>query len=234
MENYCVPNSNGVLHYINNFMTMHCDLNEVPGEGCSPSHKLLVFLDEITDPSYDTFVIIQRNKNETLDQTILALRKFDRELSAKQAEKKKVRNTMRWMIENQEISINYNDDNEFSTHSKCVKRAKRSQSDNHHVNGLNNLKYKFSSSGYLQVDPKDFKELSDKDRLFVISYNSKIRHGESTDEVKPAPAFESIMKEGSKKERPSSAEAKTPHNQNHCKRRIMFNMSNDNKSDSEE
>eukprot|EP00957_Ditylum_brightwellii_P110362 8417632-Ditylum_brightwellii.AAC.1 len=140
---------------------------------------------------------------------------------------------MRQMIENHEINIEYDNDDKFTTSSKLVIRAQRTQSDNNYVNGPHDLKYKFSSRAYLQVDPKDFKELSEKDRQIVILYNSKIRHGESTDEVKPTTAFEPIVKEGCK-ESLSSADTKKPHNQNHHKRIIMFNISNDNKLDSEE
>eukprot|EP00957_Ditylum_brightwellii_P204523 15339651-Ditylum_brightwellii.AAC.1 len=159
-------------------MTMYCDLNGVPGEGWLPSHALSVFLDGITDPSFDTFVIIQRNKNETLDETILALRKFDWELSTKQAEKRKLRGTVRRMIENNEINIEYNNDDEFATPNKEVKRARRTKSDNNYVEGPKSLRYMFSSKGYLQVNPNIFTELSDKDRQFVISDNAKLRHGE--------------------------------------------------------
>eukprot|EP00957_Ditylum_brightwellii_P123375 9407230-Ditylum_brightwellii.AAC.1 len=71
-----------------------------------------------------------------------------KQLSTK-TEKRKLRGTVKQMIENNEINIEY-DDNEVATSHKQVKRAKRTQSDNNYVEGPNGLKYKFSSGGYLQ------------------------------------------------------------------------------------
>eukprot|EP00957_Ditylum_brightwellii_P178107 13565816-Ditylum_brightwellii.AAC.1 len=73
--------------------------------------------------------MIQRSKGKTLDETILALRKYDRELSAKRVEKGKLKSTVRQMIKNNETSIDYDDDEELEPSSKRVKRARRTNPD---------------------------------------------------------------------------------------------------------
>ena len=233
LESYRLSSSDGVLRYINNFITTYRELDEVPGEGWSPSHALSVFLDGITDPSFETFVMIQRSKGETLDETILALRKYDRELSAKRVEKRKLKSTVRRMIENNEISIDYDNDEELEPSNKRVKRARRTNVDRKYFNGPNGLKYWFSDGGYLRIDPKSFKELSGEDRQFVISYNAKVRHHKLIDELKWTPTFECIKKESSK-EGSSLEKVKKSQDQNHRKRRITFNLGKDDESESEE
>ena len=70
---------------------MYRELNEIPGEALSESHALSMFLRGISDPDYLTFVHIQRNRNESLMQVIIALRKEERELIKKRSEKKRLK-----------------------------------------------------------------------------------------------------------------------------------------------
>eukprot|EP00957_Ditylum_brightwellii_P139666 10644591-Ditylum_brightwellii.AAC.1 len=46
---------------------------------------------------------------------------------------------MRWMIENNKISIHYDDDEELEPSSKLVKRARRTNPDCEYFNGPNRL-----------------------------------------------------------------------------------------------
>eukprot|EP00957_Ditylum_brightwellii_P205068 15342090-Ditylum_brightwellii.AAC.1 len=71
----------------------YCELGNIPNEGWSESHVLNVFFKGITDPSYEVFVMIQRSKNKSLDDAVLALRKHERELDKKRIEKRKFKNT---------------------------------------------------------------------------------------------------------------------------------------------
>ena len=89
LESYKLGNGTTASQYINNFLTAYRELNNIPGESISDSHALSMFLHGITDPDFSTFVQIQRNKNEGLEEAVLALRKEDRVLFAKRIERKR-------------------------------------------------------------------------------------------------------------------------------------------------
>eukprot|EP00957_Ditylum_brightwellii_P077467 5886144-Ditylum_brightwellii.AAC.1 len=110
----------------------------------------------------------------------------------------KLKSTVKKIIKNNKISIDYNDDEEMEPSSKCVKRARRTSPDHKYINGPNGMRYWFSGGGYLQIDPKSFKELSGEYKQFVILYNANVRHHKSTDKLKWTPTFECIKKESSK------------------------------------
>ena len=63
------------------------------------SHALSMFLRGIIDPDYSTFVHIQRNRNESLMQAIIVLRKEERELIKKRSEKKRLKGYIRRLRE---------------------------------------------------------------------------------------------------------------------------------------
>eukprot|EP00957_Ditylum_brightwellii_P196770 14991593-Ditylum_brightwellii.AAC.1 len=77
LESYKLGNGMTTSQYINNFLTAYRELNIIPGESISDSHALLMFLYSITDLSFATFVQIERNKNEGLEEAVLVQRKDD-------------------------------------------------------------------------------------------------------------------------------------------------------------
>eukprot|EP00957_Ditylum_brightwellii_P136732 10426766-Ditylum_brightwellii.AAC.1 len=64
-------------------------------------------------------------------------------------EKRKLKSTVRRVIENNKISIDYDNDEELEASRKCVKRARRTNQDHKYFNGPNGLKYWFLDVGYL-------------------------------------------------------------------------------------
>eukprot|EP00957_Ditylum_brightwellii_P171027 13019392-Ditylum_brightwellii.AAC.1 len=76
LSSYRMSNGDSTSYYINNFLTLYRELNEIPGEALSNSHALSMFLKGIKGTYYETFVKIQRNKSEEgLMDAIIALRK---------------------------------------------------------------------------------------------------------------------------------------------------------------
>eukprot|EP00957_Ditylum_brightwellii_P063956 4851940-Ditylum_brightwellii.AAC.1 len=86
---------------------LYWELSNIPNEGCSERHALNVSFKGITDPSHEMFVMIQRSKNESLDDAVLALRKHEHKLDKKSTEKRKFKNTVQRMIDNKEITFDW-------------------------------------------------------------------------------------------------------------------------------
>ena len=72
--------STSAASYINNFLTWYRDLCKIPGEGISDSHAISMFLSNITDPAYSTFVQIQKANMCDLKTAVVAIRKHERDI----------------------------------------------------------------------------------------------------------------------------------------------------------
>eukprot|EP00957_Ditylum_brightwellii_P008909 674126-Ditylum_brightwellii.AAC.1 len=97
---------NGVLHYINNFLACHQELGNIPNEGWSENH------------------VLNGSKNESLDDTVLAHRKHEHKLDKKHIEKRKFKNTVQRMIDNKEITFDWDNDERSSCPMKKARRTK--------------------------------------------------------------------------------------------------------------
>eukprot|EP00957_Ditylum_brightwellii_P012541 947642-Ditylum_brightwellii.AAC.1 len=115
---------NGALHYIDIFLTLYQELGNILNEGWLESHALSVFFKGITDPSYETFVMIQRSKNESLNDAVLALRKHEHKLNEKRIEKRTFKNTAWRMVDNKDITFDWDDDERSSHPMKKARRTK--------------------------------------------------------------------------------------------------------------
>eukprot|EP00957_Ditylum_brightwellii_P174101 13256129-Ditylum_brightwellii.AAC.1 len=83
-----------------------------------------MFLHEITDTDFSTFVQIQRNKNEGLEEAVLALRKEDRVLFAKRIERKRYRSMIRRIREEiygREWDGDDNDGRKYGSRKKAMR-----------------------------------------------------------------------------------------------------------------
>eukprot|EP00957_Ditylum_brightwellii_P005585 427827-Ditylum_brightwellii.AAC.1 len=150
---------NEASHYISNFLTSYQETDNIPNEGWSESHALNVFFKGITDPSYEMFVRIQRSKNESLNDAVLALRKHEGKLNEKHIKKRKFKNTIQRMIDSKEITFDWDDDERSSSPMKKARRTKN--------RGLGTLEGDVQGHiikcGFLKVMVSNFWKLSDGD-----------------------------------------------------------------------
>eukprot|EP00957_Ditylum_brightwellii_P176262 13420970-Ditylum_brightwellii.AAC.1 len=73
-------NRDSTLQYINNFLTLYLELNEIPGEALSDRYALLMSLKGMKDADYETFNEIKKNKSkEGLMDAIVEGKLFRRE-----------------------------------------------------------------------------------------------------------------------------------------------------------
>ena len=190
LESYRMTSSTGAQQYINSFMTTYRELNNIPGEGWSAGHTKSVFLKGIQDPDYDTFVAIQKDKNQSLDEMVLALRRAERELLSKRSEKRKLNNIVRRMMNDRKTSGHRKDDGErvdYEEYESNPKKARRTKD-----------KYGYlclTQMGYISVlDKMWMNELSTEEKDYVVSFNSKIKHSESTQQMVCPPRFKNLKK----------------------------------------
>eukprot|EP00957_Ditylum_brightwellii_P110557 8433133-Ditylum_brightwellii.AAC.1 len=153
---------NGASHYINNFLALYRELGDIPNERWSESHALNVFFKGITDPSYEMFVMIQRSKNKSIYDAVLDLRKHERELDEKCIKKRKFKNTVRRMIDNMEITFDWDGDERSSCLTKKARRTNIGGSGT--IEG--DVQGFITKGGYVKVTNGDFRKLSDDDRQF--------------------------------------------------------------------
>ena len=179
LENYKLGSTDDAAQYINNFLTSYRELNEIPGEALSESHAISMFLQGITDPDFETFVKIQRSKNESLMNAIVALRKEDRELLEKRANNRRFKNKLQRMRE--EIK------DDLVERGRDPKRIQRKYDD---VDTL-----KLTGHGCIQVLFQMWKDATKEDKDFVVAYNSKIRHCDDPSKLEPTSIFKDLLKE---------------------------------------
>ena len=100
LESYCITSDYNTAQYINNFLTSFRELNRIPGEDISESNTLYLVLWGIYDPDFQIILEIQRNKyNNTLMQSVITIRKQEREVMNKRSTNRKPRNKMRRVCE---------------------------------------------------------------------------------------------------------------------------------------
>eukprot|EP00957_Ditylum_brightwellii_P004342 329868-Ditylum_brightwellii.AAC.1 len=68
--------------------------------------------------------MIQRSKNKSLDDAVLALRKHECKLNKKRIKKKKFKNTIRRMLDNKEITFDWDGDERSFGPTKKARRTK--------------------------------------------------------------------------------------------------------------
>eukprot|EP00957_Ditylum_brightwellii_P003236 246675-Ditylum_brightwellii.AAC.1 len=138
-----------------------------------------MFLQGITDQDFEVFVKIQRSKNESLMDAIVALRKEDRELSEKRANNRRFKNKL------QRLREEIND--VLVEKGRDPKRVGRKYDD---VDTL-----KLMGHGYIQVPFQMWKDATKEDKYFVVAYNSKTRHHDDPSKLEPISMFKDLLKE---------------------------------------
>eukprot|EP00957_Ditylum_brightwellii_P058756 4454403-Ditylum_brightwellii.AAC.1 len=91
------------------------------GEGLSENYALSVFLSGIKDTHYETFVAIQKNEKEGLQDAIITLRKHERVILASRKARRVLRNRARKIIDNYE--------EEDKEEEKCPTKIRRVRAD---------------------------------------------------------------------------------------------------------
>eukprot|EP00957_Ditylum_brightwellii_P008872 672459-Ditylum_brightwellii.AAC.1 len=173
---YCLHNSNLASQHINNFLTLCQELNKIPGEGLLENHALSIFLCGVKDTDYETFVEIQRNNNESLQHTIIVLRKKERVILANRKARRILRNRVRRILRNRARRILRNRarrireeyEEEDKEEEKCQTKIRRVKGKHNydHVDRIQMVK-----KGYLCIpDNVWLKELSKDEKDFVISF----------------------------------------------------------------
>ena len=161
-------------HYVNRFLTLFHDLNRIPGEEVSDSHAVYLFLRNIHDNEYASTVLYLRNTNASMKECVNIIRKTERDLSVKRANRRKLRHILR----------------------RTKSKRKRDNEDDMYISGseseeemIKNRPKRFKGiieprkSGLIGLDPQDWKNLSEEKKKFIQEYNAKVKHGENPTEL---------------------------------------------------
>ena len=198
LESLKLDTTTAATQYINKFLTWHSDIAKIPGEELSPSHGVYLFLKNISDPEYEATVRFCRNQNSDLKDCVSAIRKAERDLIRKRAEKRKLDQYIRRLVQE-------NQDN------KKESKKRKSESDDNHP-----MTIKTDDKGYFHFRRAEWIELTKQEKMFVKNWNKAIRNGNSTKDLKPPDGFtfddnrrytfELVDDDSSKKRRVSTSE----------------------------
>ena len=158
--------------YINKFKTWISELDLIPGEGFSSSHKVQIFLKNIKDPEYAMIVKILQSNNSGLSECYTKIRKEERTIVQARNDNRKARNTY------QRMKRTYQEQGQYPpSRTKRIRRTTNQDGD---------IKITPNDKGLLSVS-KDiwFDTLSEDSKTFIQNYNAKIKHNESVAELVP-------------------------------------------------
>ena len=171
---------------------MYRDLCKIPGEGISDSHAISMFLSNITDPAYATFVQIQKTNMCDLKTAVVAIRKHERDLIMNKSNIRRYGNHR-----NLNNVRRRRDDDDYNHYGP-------SQEDYDH-NGYNNYGNNYRRNDYQRMDPYKRRrtgreetiniipshrgslvfttdqwrnQLSGEDKNFICDYNGRMANGE--------------------------------------------------------
>ena len=181
--------STSAASYINNFLTWYRDLCKIPGEGISDSHAISMFLSNITDPAYATFVQIQKANMCDLKTAVVAIRKHERDILANKATNRRFGNyrhhnnvRRRRDYDDYEHYGPSNDDNNYNKDSQYDGRYEPRMNSwkRRRIEGRNDqVNVTPSHNGMLLFPPEIWKHtLGREERDFVSNYNGQIRNRE--------------------------------------------------------
>ena len=179
------------------------------------SHALSLFLRGIKDPDFEMTAEIQYYKDDnTLMQSVINIWKQDRGGIKKGYTDRKFRNKMRCV---------YEDDEFYLDKYRPFKRS-RLQGEKYENLVVTSDHIKFKGK-LLHVVQSVCQELDAKDREFVVAYNRKVEHNESTDEIYVPANFRALIKD-----KFSTPRSSTPReNQSRPRRKIIFKLQHDEK-----
>lgn len=188
--------------YINKYLTWMSELDRIKGEKYSDSHKVHLFLRNIEDSDFGTTVEILRKQNSTLEECVTTVRKTQRDVAEKRSRDRKESKLRR-------VKDKDNSD------GKSPKKSKR-------WNG----EFQVTEKGLISIPRDDWvNTLTDDEKSFVQNYNSRIKHGESIDDLTP-PKGTTIK---TKSRRMVTPDLDQP--EGHSPKRISFNLQHENDED---
>jgi hypothetical protein len=147
------------------------ELEKIPGEGMTPSHARYLFLRNITDEKYEMTVKYLRNAGAELSECVTAIRKEERDQLRKRAIKRKLQSTIRRFKD--DVSSKDNRKSIYGNDESPPRKVRRLQGE-----------IEVKDNGYLTIPNSQWQTLTDEDKSFVQTYNSKIRHKESVKDLK--------------------------------------------------
>ena len=175
IDNLVLHSQVSASHYVNKFSTWKNDLDKIPGEGFSPSHTVYLFLRNISDPEYDTTIQFLKNNKADFDECVSAVRKYERELSQKRAQRRKMKNLVRRYHEELKTTATHEDrhgNNDPDERTTKIRRFNGKITPNPRTN-------------LLAVPSQDWRNLEKEKRDFITDYNSRVKHGESIENLVP-------------------------------------------------
>ena len=155
--------------YVNKFLTYFRELESIPGEGYSPSHAVYLFLGNISHPDYEITVAYLRNTTSNLEACITSLRKAERDIMKKNANKRRMKATIRRWKEEEGLNV----DEQEQPKKKKARRFKGEVEPNEH--------------GFIKVSNENWKTMESDQKRFVQSYNAKIKHKENLNTLQTPP-----------------------------------------------
>jgi hypothetical protein len=173
--------------YVNKYLMYYHDLAKIPGEGLSASHGTYLFLRNITDPDYAPTVSFLRNTNPDLTDCVTAIRKSERDCLQKKQASRQFKQTIRRMkIDEAKEKGNRKqgryDEDSTDSESEDIRPKKRTKS--RRVNEGN-----FGTKGSISIPYVNWVDLPEDQKVFVQSYNAKIKHNESVKDLKVPDGF---------------------------------------------
>jgi hypothetical protein len=203
--------------YINKFQTWHRDLQAINNgsEGYSTDTRLQSFLDNIKHPKYEMAVSCLKNIPELdLETAIERIRQTETDLETERGEKRK----MSVLRRNIYLEDGFQPPEEDNPTPHYIPGSPRGKKRRRVASGNTNLpkEIQLRPSGAIAiVEPGIWKGLLPEDHAFVIAWNSRNRHGESTKDIKIPTGVTLIPWSGTgptdiKKLRRQITEAKSP------------------------
>lgn len=168
--------------FVNKFLMWHMELDKIPGEGYSASHAVYLFLKNIIDKDYETTVTYLRNSASDLNECINALRKAERDLSQKRSERRKLRQFVRRA---KSVDLESSDDDEEENTPRKRRKKEHFQS-RMIITKPRKLSGKITTTakGFLSFPYEEWKVLEEDDKVKIQEYNARMKHGESTEDIK--------------------------------------------------
>ena len=180
--------STSAASYINNFLTWYRDLCKIPGEGISDSHAISMFLSNITDPAYATFVQIQKANMCDLKTAVIAIRKHERDILVNKSNGRRFgnyrhQNNVRRRRDYDDYEHygpsrddHYHDDSQYDERYE----PRMSSSKRRRVGGDNKLVEVTPTSAGMLHFPADIwkNRFGPEERDFISNYNGQIRNHE--------------------------------------------------------
>ena len=170
--------------YINNFLTWYRDLCKIPGEGISDSHAISMFLSNITDPAYSTFVQIQKAQVTDLKTAVVAIRKHERDIVSTRSQRRRfgTQNVRRRRYEEDydhygpsqhDNYDHYDNDNYRQMQPFKRRRVSEDRRKKFQVTPDRGGRLNFESHIWNN-------EMNQEEKDFICDYNLKRKHGEKT------------------------------------------------------